>query len=205
MLFDPAGSKDVWITFGWLSVFEPMMRGTVDPTGAVVMTMFDDEGAASTVERMVGVLLPAVIRITEPVAVGRGVGGAIAICVVGFDATSVDAVGGEDSPTIRNVLLPVLDATGMKSGGSPRLAPRLIRVGAMGCAAGLAFAKAAGRAMGWGGGLMEGRLAGCDGAAANGWAAGVELSTCGCAACGAFFAVTYGFSIIGACDIELEM
>jgi|GEM_PF-2727917 len=136
------------------------MRAVVDSAGFDLMV--EDAVVASTVERMAGVVVPAVIRMTEPVEVGRE-GGAMAICVVGFAATSADAVGGEDSPTIRSVLLPGLEAMGTNpgvSGGSPRLAPKLMRVGAVGRAGGLvALATASGRAFGCGGATDRGALA----------------------------------------------
>ncbi len=135
------------------------MRAVVDSAGFDLMV--EDAVVASTFERMAGVVVPAVIRMTEPVEVGRG-GGAMAICVVGFAATSADAVGGEDSPTIRSVLLPGLEATGTKpgvSGGSPRLAPKLMRVGPVGRAGGLTLATASGRAIGCGGATDRGALA----------------------------------------------
>ena len=109
------------------------IRAVVSPEDPLdLIATFDEAAAVSTVERMAGVLSPAVIRITEPVELGCGVGAAMAICVAGFEATSGDAVGGDDSPTIRSVLLPPLAGTKpFVAGGSPRVVPRLIRVGAL--------------------------------------------------------------------------
>ena len=157
------------------------------------MAMFERATVVSTVERRAGVLSPAVIRRTDPVEVGCGVGGAIAIWVFGFEATSDDAVGGEDSPTMRTVLAPVLEASGTNprvSGGSPRLVPRLMRVGALtraatdGFAAGLATAGVElAVEVGW--------LGGRDLLAASGWAVGSGTSCCGFSAGGCeLFAVT---------------